>query len=32
MASLAGNPVRHIDALRDMEAQKKHYQIGCSHH
>jgi hypothetical protein len=32
MASLAGNSVRHIDALRDMEAQKRHYEIGCSHH
>jgi hypothetical protein len=30
--SLAENPVRHVDTLREMEAHKRHYQIRCSHH
>lgn len=28
---LTENPVRDIDALREMEAYKRHYQIRCSH-
>lgn len=32
MSPLAENSVRHIDTLRELEAQKLHYQIRCSHH
>jgi hypothetical protein len=30
--TLAENPVRHIETLREMEAHKRQYQIRCSHH
>jgi len=29
---LTENSVRHIDTLRQMEMNKRHYQIRCSHH
>lgn len=29
---LTENSVRHIETLREMEANKRHYQIRCSHH